>query len=83
MENSLAAKDVTDTSQYAAIFVPGGHGISADGPNNPVLQKLLVRAVMAVDGESNCPSYTGCTSEHRCVTCWPSGRLRPVGQGCE
>lgn len=42
MENSLAAKDVTDTSKYAAIFVPGGHGISADGPNNPVLQKLLV-----------------------------------------
>jgi hypothetical protein len=45
MENSLAAKDVTDTSKYAAIFVPGGHGISADGPNNPVLQKLLVGAV--------------------------------------
>ena len=45
MENSLAAKDVTDTSKYAAIFVPGGHGISADGPDNPVLQKLLVGAV--------------------------------------
>ena len=47
MENSLAATDVTDTSKYAAIFVPGGHGISADGPNNPVLQKLLVSAVTA------------------------------------
>jgi putative intracellular protease/amidase len=42
MENSVAAKDVTDTSEYAAIFIPGGHGISADGPDNPTLQKLLV-----------------------------------------
>lgn len=78
----MAAKDITDVSQYAAIFIPGqtrmtcmlmnlhvrlssvmedvielnrslacngqhvragGHGIAADGPNNPVLQKLLVR----------------------------------------
>jgi putative intracellular protease/amidase len=42
LENSKSAVDITDTSAYAAIFVPGGHGIAADGPNNPVLQKLLV-----------------------------------------
>ena len=48
MENSVAAKDVTDTSEYAAIFVPGGHGISADGPDNPTLQKLLVSASAAM-----------------------------------
>lgn len=42
LENSTPAASITDTSAYAAIFVPGGHGIAADGPNNPVLQKLLV-----------------------------------------
>ncbi len=43
LENSIPAASVSDTSKYAAIFIPGGHGIAADGPKNPVLQKLLVR----------------------------------------
>ena len=80
MENSLAAKDVTDTSKYAAIFVPGGHGISADGPDNPVLQKLLVSSVTN-DGllSHGVERDTDCSAGRGCATTWcfilPSGRV--------
>lgn len=42
LENSVPATSVSSIDEYAAIFIPGGHGIAADGPNNAVLQKLLV-----------------------------------------
>lgn len=42
LENTVPASEISDISKYDAIFIPGGHGIAADGPNNPMLQKLLV-----------------------------------------
>lgn len=42
LKNSSIASSVGDVFPYAAIFIPGGHGIAADGPNNADLQKLLI-----------------------------------------
>lgn len=41
-DNSTKASSISDVSGYAAIFIPGGHGIVWDGRGNPTLQKLLV-----------------------------------------
>ena len=39
------AEHPTDFTLNLPLAHAGGHGIAADGPNNEVLQKLLVRAV--------------------------------------
>lgn len=40
VKNTKAAKDI-DSSGYAAVFFPGGHGTMWDYPNNPDLAKII------------------------------------------
>jgi putative intracellular protease/amidase len=46
LRESVALASVKGT-EYAAIFLPGGHGIAFDGPNNPKLAEVLTEAYKA------------------------------------
>lgn len=41
LEGSKHVEDISSADSYDAIFIPGGHGIMFDGPDNNHLQKLL------------------------------------------
>ncbi len=72
LEESIAASSITDTSAYAAIFVPGGHGIAADGPKNPVLQKLLVGVPCAHVFRAGLRAPVAATAAQHPRSCWVS-----------
>jgi putative intracellular protease/amidase len=38
---SAAGFSEDDLNQYDALFIPGGHGIMFDGPENPALKKII------------------------------------------
>lgn len=46
IKGTQSAEDV-DTSKYAAVFFPGGHGTMFDYPNNPKLAEIITRTLAA------------------------------------
>lgn len=42
-KNPVSIADIDSIDEYVAVYVPGGHGIVEDAPNNLKLAKLLRR----------------------------------------
>jgi putative intracellular protease/amidase len=47
LKNPLELATVISIDEYVAVFVPGGHGIVADGPHNKKLASILAECYNA------------------------------------